>query len=55
MRIFSVAAVAALAGMFFEERWMTGLAIVLLAGAMGLRFLGGEESADDDEDGDPQG
>lgn len=50
VRIFSVAAVVALVGMFFDERWMTGLAIVLLAGAMGLRFLGGgEEEAEEDD------
>lgn len=36
--IFSVAAVLVLAGIYLEERWMTGAAIVVLAGAMVLRF-----------------
>ena len=30
--------------MYFEERWMTGSAIALLAGGMGLRFLPGGDS-----------
>lgn len=53
MRLFTVAAVMALAGMYFQERWMTGAAIVLLVGAIGLRFLGGDglsDEADDEEE-----
>ena len=41
VRIFAVAAVLGLCGIYFEEGWMTGGAIVLLAGAMFLRFLPG--------------
>ena len=55
VRIFSVAAVSALLGMYFQERWMTGLAIVLLAGAMFLRFIGGAEPEADDDDHDGDG
>ena len=39
VRAFSVAAVLALAGMYLEERWMTGLALVLLGGAMVVRLV----------------
>lgn len=39
VRVFSVAAVLALAGMYMEERWMTGLALVLLGGAMVVRLV----------------
>lgn len=48
VRLFTVAAVMALAGMYFQERWMTGAAIVLLVGAIGLRFLGGGLSGEID-------
>ncbi|MDE3014894.1 MAG: hypothetical protein OXU33_12565, partial [Gemmatimonadota bacterium] len=53
---FSVAAVLGLAGIYFEERWMTGSAIALLAGGLGLRFLPGSDSMrvelEDDQDDD---
>lgn len=39
VRIFAVAAVLGLCGIYFDDRWMTGGAIVLLAGAILLRFL----------------
>lgn len=50
--IFSVAAVLALAGMYFDERWMTGTALALLASSVLLRFLptGADEDQDDDEE-----
>lgn len=52
--LFSVAAVLTLAGMYLAARWMTGLAIVVLASALLLRFLPGgsvaEEDWDDDDD-----
>lgn len=55
VRLFSVAAVIALAGIFLDERWMTAVAIVVLAAAMSLRFLPGgmgeDVHAGDDEDG----
>ncbi len=44
--IFSAAAVLVLTGMYLDERWMTGTAIVLLAGAMALGFLPGGANAD---------
>ncbi len=52
MRIFSVAAVFGLAGMALEERWLTGVAIVILLAGFGLRFLptGGEAGDEDREE-----
>lgn len=50
VRLFSVAAVLALAGMYLEERWMTGTAIVVLVGAVSLRFL--PDAGRGDESGD---
>ena len=41
VRIFTVAAALVLAGMYLEARWMTWTALVLLIGAMSLRFLPG--------------
>lgn len=62
VRLFAVAAVLALAGMYLQQRWMTGAAIVVLALAMALRFLpdgrviaGHTERLDDEEDEDGQG
>lgn len=37
--IFSIAAAVGLSGIFFEERWMTGVALAVLMSAMLLRFL----------------
>ena len=57
VRLFSVAAVLVLLGLYLDNRWLTGLAIVVLAAAMLLRFLPGgsgrRESLlayDDDQD-----
>jgi hypothetical protein len=53
VRIFAVAAVLGLCGIYFDDRWMTGGAIVLLAGAIFLRFLPGAGRVPADElDGD---
>ena len=59
--LFSVAAVIALVGIFLDERWMTGTALVLLVGGMFLRFLpgggGGGRATyihDDEEDADDE-
>lgn len=41
VRIFAVAAVLTLAGMYFEERWMTLTALALLLVGMLLRFAPG--------------
>ena len=50
-----MAAVLTLVGIYLEERWMTGMAIVVLAGAMLLRFVPGQahaaEAPDDAEAG----
>jgi len=55
VRIFSVAAVLVLVGIYLEERWMTGVAIVVLAGAMLLRLVPGDaraaEASEDAEGG----
>ena len=60
VRLFSVAAVLGLAGIYLEERWLTGAAIVVLGGGMGLRLLPGggsmrdipDEDLEDSEDPD---
>ncbi len=56
--VFSVAAAIAVAGIYLEERWMTGLAIVLLLGGMVLRFLpggaGGRRPVEEDDDGEDE-
>ena len=51
VRIFVAAATLALGGMYLGERWLVGVAIVVLAGGMALRFLpAGEESEGESED-----
>ena len=39
VRLFSVAAVVALAGIYMESRWWTGAAVVILMAGMLLKFL----------------
>jgi len=39
VRLFSVAAVLGLGGIYFDERWMGVGAILLLVAAIALRFL----------------
>lgn len=39
--LFSVAAAVAMVGIYLDERWMTGVALVLLVAGMFLRFLPG--------------
>lgn len=39
VRLFSVAAVLALAGIWMDSRWLTGAAILMLGGGFLLRFL----------------
>lgn len=62
--IFSIAAAVGLSGIFFEERWMTGVALAVLMSAMLLRFLpvratdpavddGHDEAGEDDLKDDP--
>lgn len=55
VRIFSVAAVVGLCGIYFDERWMTAIAIVLLATAMLLRFLPGAGIEIEDDEPSEEG
>lgn len=42
--VFAVGASLALGGIYLDQRWLVGVAIVVLAGGMATRFLpGGEE------------
>jgi len=52
VRLFVVAAVLGLAGIYLEERWLTGAAIVVLLGGLLLRFLptGAAEPAEDEDE-----
>lgn len=51
VRLFAAGAVLGLAGIFLEERWLTGAAIAVLAGGALLRFLpGGTVPPEEDED-----
>jgi hypothetical protein len=53
VRLFSLAAVTALVGMYLDVRWMVGLAIAILLAALLLRFLGdtsGDEGDGEDEE-----
>ena len=48
---FSIASGVMLVGMYFEVRWMTGVALALLLGAAVLRLLpGGAATGQADED-----
>jgi hypothetical protein len=55
VRLFAVAAVLAMCGIYFEERWMTLLALVVLLGTMSFRFLGERDSAGDADEEDAEG
>jgi hypothetical protein len=50
VRLFSAGAVLALAGIFLNDRWITGVAIVVLTAGMALRFLpvGRDEESEED-------
>ena len=50
IRLFVVAAVLGLAGIYLEERWLTGGAIALLFAGLGLRFLPTGEGGEDEEE-----
>lgn len=53
VRLFAAGAVLGLAGMYLEERWLTGGGIaVLLAGVL-LRFLPGGDGRPDDGESEP--
>jgi hypothetical protein len=55
VRIFTVAAILGLAGLYLEDRRFTGGAIVLLLGAALLRLIPGAEGEDRSEEHDPEG
>jgi len=48
--VFTVGAVMALTGIFFEQRWLTGVAILVLVVGVFWRF---PSTADSDSDGAP--
>jgi len=52
VRIFSVAAVLALVGIYMESGWMTGAAIGMLVVGMLLRFLPADAEGPEDGDGE---
>lgn len=53
VRIFTAGAILAVVGMYLDERWMTGAAIVVLLGGFFIRFLpGGEEGGHGELDAD---
>jgi uncharacterized membrane protein YccC len=52
VRLFVVAAVFALAGIYTENRWLTGVAIALLLAGFLLRFLPSDTEEQDAPDGD---
>jgi len=53
VRAFTIAAVLGIAGIYFDARWMTGTAIVVLLGGLFLRIGGGARELDDPEDVEP--
>jgi hypothetical protein len=55
VRLFSVGAVLALAGIYLNDRWLTGAAIVVLTAGVGVRFLSGGRSSSEDVEEDPEG
>jgi hypothetical protein len=52
VRLFSVAAVFALVGIYMDNRWLTGTAIALLLAGFALRFLPDDTQELDAPDGD---
>lgn len=55
VRLFGVGAVLALAGLYLDERWMTGLAILVLLAGMLVRFLPGARTHPEAEDEEANG
>lgn len=53
VRIFSVAAGIALVGMYLNNPWITGTALVLLLCGMLLRFLPEPKATKDPDESDP--
>lgn len=54
VRLFSVAAMLGLAGIYFEERRLTGAAILVLTGGILLRLIPRRDRGDDDHGDDDQ-
>ena len=52
VRLFSAGGVLGVAGILIEERWLTGLAIVLLGAGVLIRFLPGDRGGRGPEDTD---
>lgn len=50
VRIFVVAATLALGGMYLDEPWLVGVAIVVLVAGMALRFVPSGEEPEEEED-----
>ena len=50
IRLFSVAAVLSLVGIYFDERWVIGAAIMVLALGIVLRFAPGSVRCEKDKD-----
>ncbi|GMV04209.1 MAG: hypothetical protein AMXMBFR53_04900 [Gemmatimonadota bacterium] len=51
VRLFAVGAALGLAGIFLDERWLSGVAIAVLASGALLRFLPGARSTEDEGEG----
>ncbi|MDP2955665.1 MAG: hypothetical protein Q8N53_04530 [Longimicrobiales bacterium] len=57
MRLFSAGGVLGVAGILLDQRWLTGLAIVVLGAGVLVRFLPGgtpPEGRQDPEEQDPE-
>jgi hypothetical protein len=56
VRLFAGAAVLGLAGIYFDDRRLTGAAILLLLGGLALRFVSahGEDESEDEPVGEPE-
>jgi hypothetical protein len=54
VRLFVVAAVLGVSGIYFDERWMGWVAILLLLSAMLLRFVGSSAEEGDEAEGDAE-
>lgn len=52
VRLFSVAAVFALVGIYMDNHWLTGTAIALLLAGLALRLLPDDTREPDAPDGD---
>ena len=51
VRLFSLGAVLALVGIYLDNRWLTGSALVVLVGGVALRFFSSHAPQTDEERG----